>query len=113
VKLIKTIRASGLPIKDIDNYVTKYNNIYDSVLKENNIVANKFLTPEESSKIDEVLKNKETELKKQFPVEEFWPMMTTKKSWIEAIKQYGPIVVTYNKEEKVINYIILDIPIDS
>lgn len=111
MKLIKTVRASGMPVRNVEDYSEKYRAMYDKILQDLNISASKFLSKEESDKANEVLAAAEKELQKEYPLEEQWPMLVTKKAWKDAVEKFGPITVVYDKDQKALSYVILDVPV--
>lgn len=108
---ILTVRASGLPVQDLDKYHEEYRTMYDKVIKKLGLSPKVMPTQEQAERATKLLYRAERMLQRRYPTKEYWDFVKTKSAWKKLNEKYGSIAVTTNPETKNLSYVILDIEI--
>jgi hypothetical protein len=115
-KMVKVCRASGMPvtIEHIEGYKADWQAIYDKVMLKVGFTPDSLHkgTPEMNARAQRILNRVERLLLKRYPNTGLWAELKSRRAWLKAVEQHGPIAVAKSLDGGDMVYILLDVPIN-
>lgn len=110
---VKVYRASGNPVdyNHIEAFTNEHRAIYDKVIAKFQLKPTDTLSPELSQRLNKLFDRINKSLLKKYPLEAEWDEIKDSEKWLEAIQQYGNIMISKNQENGNLVYVIFDVEV--